>query len=178
MATIIKNAGHISSSPQVDEAKNLMIDYWGEAIDERMYVIPFWQVSQMLAISDLNQIALRVVNIDTPNSMSASWVVFDSQLEESLADPYELGINYYVFAGDLFNGPVAIGNEVFNGIRKITNTPYDNVLRARIGQQEIEPGLGIYEYLVFFLAAECKIIEEGGGGGGLISGAKVPTNSN
>lgn len=176
MAKVIKNSGQINGDPLIIQAEQFMEDYWGEASDERMFMLPFWQVSQMLSMSDLNQIALRVTNIDTPNSMTAKWVVFDSQLEETLVDPYELGICYYVFDGDFFNGPISINNDVVNGIRKVTNTPHNNVIRARVGRREIEEGLGIYEYHVFFLAAECLIINQGGGGGGILSGLKVPVS--
>lgn len=173
MAQIIRNAGPVNSDGDLDQAQLMSIVYWGDLANEKMFVIPFWKVSQMLSISGSNEIALRVSNIDESNIVSASWVVFEQSMADSLNDPVEMGVRYYVIDDSYFNGPILTPPPdimQLSGIRRITTTPHNNVLRARIGK---DPSTG--NFFVFFLAAECTIIDQGGGGGGALSGAKVPS---
>lgn len=173
MAQIIRNGSPVSSNNDLDEAQLLAITYWGSLTNEKMFVIPFWQVSQMLAVSGSNEIALRVSNIDEPNFVSANWVVFEQAMADSLADPAEMGVRYYVIDDTYFNGPILTPPPEIvqlNGIRHINATPENNVLRARIGKNA-----GTGQIHIFFLAAECNIIDQGGGGGGVLAGLKVPT---
>jgi len=173
MATIIRNAGPIADDAFLVQAELFADNYWGGITNERMFVIPFWKVTQMLGASASDEIALRVTNIDDPSIMSASWVVFEQSMADALRDPIEMGVRYYVMDDSFFYGPILTSTPPItqmDGIRSITATPHNNVLRARIGQS---PADG--EFIAFFLAAECVIIDQGGGGGGALSGAKVPT---
>ena len=138
-----------------------------------MFLLPFWQVSQMLAVSGANEIALRVTNIDEPRLMSANWIVFEQIMADTLNDPVEQGVYYFILDDGLFNGPVLTATQpVFqlDGIRKANGTPHNNALRARIGKDDTTG-----DFFAFFLAVECKFITPGGGGGGALSGAKVPS---
>lgn len=176
MATIIRNAGPIADDAFLVQAELFADNYWGGITNERMFVIPFWKVTQMLGAASSDEIALRVTNIDDPSIMSANWVVFEQSMADTLRDPVEVGVHYFIMDDSYFYGPILTSTPPItqlDGIRNITATPHNNVLRVRIGQS---PNDG--QYIAFFLAAECTIIGQGGAGGGVISGAKVPSNSN
>ena len=174
MAEIFRTSAQITTDGGNTEAAALSANYWGDLTSEKMFPIPFWKVHQMLSVSSSNEIALRVVNIEDPNTMYADWIVFQQALADTLTNPtVEIGVRYYVISDDLFNGPVLPSTPPFNpmpGLKNVNSTPQNNVIRGRIG---LDPN---GNYFAYFQAAECVIINPGGGGGGLLSGLKVPTN--
>ena len=172
MATIIRNAGPIFTDVDMVQSEVFAQEYWGDLTNERMFVLPFWQVSRMLGISSSNEIALRVVNIQNPDEVSGNWMVFEQFIADTLNDPVEMGVYYFVLNDTLFNGPVLTTNPVtqLDGIKDVNSSPENNVLRIRLGK---EPGTE--NYYAFFLAAACSIIGDGGGNIGALSGAKVPS---
>jgi len=172
MAQIIRGGAVISSQPSFDEANTLATNYWGSLAQEKMFPIPFWQVSQMLAASSSDQIALRVTNINNPGIVDARWMVFEEALADALQDPVEQGIYYFLLEDQFFNGPILTATEPpqqLDGMRNITNTPENNIVRGRIGIV-----VATQQFVAFFQAAECTIIDPGSGGGGATSGVRVP----
>lgn len=180
MATIIRSAAPVFSDGDINQAEIMATVYWGDLSDELMFVIPFWQVSRMLSVGGSNQIALRVTNIDDPDNVYVNWVVFEESMADTLTDPVEPGIYYFVLDDSYFNGPIFTNTTpIFQleGIRHASSTPEYNVLWARMGKTVDPNDATIEHYSVSFLAAQCAIIGPGGGGGGVLSGARVPRGS-
>ncbi len=179
MATIIRSAAPVFDITGVANANVLAQMYWGDLADELLFVLPFWQAQRMFSVGGSNQIALRVTNITDPGSVYVNWVVFEESMADTLTDPVEPGIYYFVLDDSFFNGPIFTNtNPIFqlDGIRNISSNPERNVLWARMGK-EVDATDESEEFFVNFLAAECAIIGPGGGGGGVLSGARVPRGS-
>lgn len=166
MATIIKNY-KIVDAPEHVESDAFTVNYWGSEQNERMFPIPFWKVSQMLALGNSNQIALKVRNIDRPQYVSAQWMILEASQVDALQDPVEKGTYYFVMDDTIFDGPIITNTGVREGIIK-SGPLYRNIIWGRLGKSKAG------EYFAFFLAAECKIIDGGAGGSGPACGAKVP----
>ncbi len=174
MAKIIRNTGAIISDAAFAEAEQLALNYWGDLSREKMFPLAFWQAKQMLAASSSDEIALRVTNIFDPDSVSASWMVFEQVFSDSLQDPVELGVHYFILDDAFFHGPILTTTTPIlqmAGLYRATSTPQNNIIRGRIG---VDPASN--QYFAFFQAAECILIGQGAGGGGALTGAKVPSN--
>lgn len=176
MATIIRGNTPISSTTELLEIRPFLDNYWLDGNKERMFLLPFWELQQMLAVSNSNQVALRVTNITKPDNVYTSWLVWEESMSDSLRDPVESGIYYFLFDDNLFNGPIfandGSGVVRLQGLKDINNTPKSNALWARLGKDIDEDGEA--SYFAYFLAASVTIIGPGGGGTGLLSGARVP----
>ncbi len=179
MANIIKSIAPIASDASADVANQFAINYWGNLQNEKWFPIPFWQVGQMLAVSNSDTIALRVTNIDNPLMISAKWIVFEEALSDSLQDPVEQGVNYFILEDNTFNGPVLVSTPTtasdntikeFNGLLNTTLTPNNNIIRGRIGSIVTDDNK---ELFAFFQVAECTLIDQGGGGGGVLTGVRI-----
>ena len=175
MAQIIRSGSPILNEEDLDQAIEFAINYWEDLAKEKMFPIAFWEVKQMLTASRSNEIALRITNIEDPESISATWMVFEQFMADTLRDPVEPGVYYFILDDTLFYGPVLIPSTPVTqaeGISKASESPENSIIRGRIGR---DPATGSYH--AFFQAAECILIDEGGGGGGILTGAKVPPNS-
>jgi len=168
MATIVRISSLIDSESEFDSAQNDVISYWTDLSKERWFPLPFWQARQLLLASSSGTIALRVKNINDSSSVSGKWMVFEETIADSLTDPVEQGVFYFVLEDNLFDGPVLKTNPVVQvpGLSRITLTPENNIIRARIGKSENEA-------YALFQVAECILVKPGSGGGGLITGAKI-----
>ena len=128
----------------------------------------------MLAVSNSDTIALRVTNLENPLMISAKWMVFEEALADSLKDPVERGVSYFILDDNTFNGPILVSNpniEEYNGLLNTTLTPNNNIIRGRIGSVTTDDDKK--EYFAFFQVSECTLVEQGGGGNGLITGIRI-----
>lgn len=175
MATIIRSSAPIVGGDLFNEADTYAANYWGDLANERMFPIAFWQVSQMLQASNSNEIALRVVNINSPLTVTAKWITFEESLAETLKDPVESGVYYFVLNGASFNGPIYSTLEPglqYSGMVSINSNPQNNIIRGRIGKNT-ETG----RFYAFLQAAECQVVQAvTRGPGGATTGVKIPAN--
>lgn len=171
MATIIKNY-KIVGKPEHDESIDFAKKYWGSLKKEKMFPIPFWEVRKMLGASSSNQIALRVKNIKDPEYVSAQWMILEDALADTLRDPVEEGIIYYVLDDTTFDGPLITNRGSKDGMIKASRHPQRNIIWGRLGKSNTG------DYHAFFLVAECKILTGGAGGIGPACGAKIPPGGN
>ena len=174
MAKIFRTTALVDSENAFNEALSYANNYWGNLQLEKMFPIPFWQVKQMLLASNDNEIALRVTNISDPSIVTAKWIVFDVAMADSLRDPVEPNVHYFIFDDTLFFGPILTPDPVGQklGMINITSTPENNIIRGRIGKNGTTG-----RYYAFLQAAQCTVITPGGGGpGGATGGARIPAN--
>lgn len=167
MATIIKNYTIVGEAEH-KESDDFAINYWGSLEKEKIFVLPLWEAQKMLNAGSSNQIALRIKNIDSPENISARWIILEEMHADILQDPVEYGIHYYVLNDSVIEGPYITNTKVRRGMIHLTTSPHRNVIWGRIGKSTTG------KYHVFFLVAECKIIDPGAGGSGPLCGAKIP----
>lgn len=175
MAVFYKGGNSIQSESALNQADEFALNYWGSLEAERIFPIAFWKVQQMMAASNSKQIALRVTNIQAPSIVDGIWMVFEDSLVDSLADPVEQGVSYFVLDDSAFYGPTPVTNpngsvSFIMGMLNISDTPHNNVIRGRIGKDNANNRI-----FTFFQAAECRIIGIGGGGQGTSTGFKIPS---
>lgn len=162
-----------------DQANDFAEAYWGSLTAEKFFPIAFWKAKQMFSASNSKQIALRVTDINNPALVDGTWMVFEDSLADSLADPVETGVYYFVIDDSYFDGIALVTITVppntttilrVKGLWNASSTPYNSIIQGRIG---MDPANNIF---AFFQAAECIILEPGGGGGdGTSSGFKIPS---
>jgi hypothetical protein len=174
MAKIFHGGPFKFSQNDYSDAEKFATAYWGDLAFEKYFPIAFWKVKQMLAASNSNQIALRVTDIDNPAYVNAAWIVFEESMADTLADPVEKNVYYFILDDKLFNGPFLVstptGLEEIKGLWKVNNSPENNLIRGRIGFDTVSN-----QFFAFFQAAECKIIGMGAGGQGTSTGFKIPS---
>ncbi len=175
MATIFRGGVPIQTEDGMIQAEQYAISYWGNLNLEKIFPIAFWKAKQMISASNSKKIALRISDINDPLNVDGSWMVFDEAQSDLLADPNEENISYFLLEDSLFDGPVLVpnGNDGFDrveGISKVNNTPYNNIIRGRIGKDALTN-----KTYAFFQAAGCDILGPGGGGEGASTGFKIPS---
>jgi hypothetical protein len=175
MAVFYKGGNSILSTTALGQADQFALNYWGSVAAERIFPIAYWKVQQMIAASNSKQIALRITNIDAPNVLDGFWMPFEDSLTDSLGDPYEPGVSYFIMEDSSFYGPFPIKApndtiKLIKGMLNVTVTPHNAIIRGRIGKDD-QTG----RVFAFFQAAECTIIGIGGGGQGTSTGFKIPS---
>ena len=175
MAKIFKGGNPIMTDGAQDQANDFAEAYWGSLEAEKFFPIAFWKVKQMIAASNSKQIALRITDINNPLVVDGIWMVFEDSLADTLSDPVESGVHYFIIDDSYFDGTALITIPPNNitqvkGLWNANGTPENNIIRGRIGKDAAD------KYFAFFQAAECIIIGPGGGGGdGTSTGFKIPS---
>lgn len=184
MAQIIRNGAIIVDNVGFNQSETFATNYWGTLSNEKMFPVAFWKVRQLLGASSSNTIALRVTNITNPDIVEGRWIAFEEALADTLQDPVELGVYYFIMDDKFFNGPILTATdpiEQIKGIGRVTNFPEKNIIWGRLGKevrQVQEGGQSVQRtfYYAFFNAAECKLLGSGGGSEGGGTGFKIPSN--
>lgn len=182
MAQIFRNGAIIVDDAGFNQSETFATTYWGSLSKEKMFPIAFWKVKQLLGASSSNTIALRVTNITDIDAVEGRWIAFEEALADTLQDPVETGVYYFIMDDKFFNGPILTASdpiEQIKGIGKVTNFPEKNIIWGRLGKevrQIQEGGQSVQRtfYYAFFNAAECKLLGTGGGGQGAGNGIKIP----
>lgn len=136
-----------------DQADIFIDNYWGSHFGDKYFIatVPF--IDKLF--EDCKKIALRVVDIDDPQRVKASWMPFNGQILKK--DKNKDTVYYYLIDEETYNGE--------HGLRNGTNT---NCLIARLGKDE-------GKYFAFFYASQIKLGVPGGTGNSAgTPGVKVP----
>ena len=163
MSTIIRATTKVTDIGSGGDMQLLVNSYWGSAENEKMFILPFWKIKQLLAASSVEEIALKVTDIENTGFVDAEWVVLEENADDTLKDPFKPNDRYYV-----------LNESTFEYIRKAAATlepVYKCALFARLGKETIDNATSYY---AFFNTAVIQLITIGGGGNGASTGFKLP----
>ncbi len=156
-----------------DVEKNINRFTGNDDYKRRTFLISFLEADRLVS-QDGKELALRVIYMDDPDKLEASWVAFD---EETAKKDGNL-VSYFVLKKKFF-GPEARGDKNnfrsrSKGISTITDDDYyfyyDLMITARIGRNEDDSNS------VYFIVGKIDYITSPGGDNpmGATTGAKIP----
>ncbi|NJL73865.1 MAG: hypothetical protein HC892_01330 [Saprospiraceae bacterium] len=126
MATVIRaSVSIVSDIDSLNEMEELVNNYWGSPVEEKVFPIPFWQLNQLFDAASTKEIAFKVTNIDNPSLANAEWVVFEEGMEELLADTRR-DEHYFVMNESVFRAMRA-------EIPELTKPLHTIIILGRIG---------------------------------------------
>lgn len=161
MATIHRLFTKIQDNTSLNEMQPLVNNYWGTAVEEKVFPIAYWQLNQLFIASTSEEVALRVRNIDNPSLVDAEWIVFGEGMEELLEGQREREY-YFVFKESAFED-MRDGIPLLNPINTI-------VIWGRLGKSAPDGN----DYTAFIVSTGCTIIPPGAGGDGAATGLRIP----
>lgn len=163
MATIFKTSSGITDTSSFNEMQTFVNNYWGSAVEEKVFPIAYWKMKQLFAASSSEEIALRVTDINNPSLVDAEWMVFEEGMEDLLQDPVRQGEYYFVIDESVFQ-------DIRNGIPTLTKPLNTIIIWGRLGKAAATGN----NYHAFIAATSGALITPGSGGDGVITGAKIP----
>lgn len=81
--------GNLNNSFDVDLMNNDVRRYWTSAFKEKIFPISFWKAEELITSSNLDQLAFKIINMETPSDVEASWVSFNVETSESSTNASE-----------------------------------------------------------------------------------------
>ncbi|MEM9917320.1 MAG: hypothetical protein AAF990_04450 [Bacteroidota bacterium] len=157
--------GDRDSSFFIDDIVNGLERYWtDDPHSKKMFIIPFTWADELVEASPIDQLALRVENIEDPLRMSANWVGYDEdKLEDERGD-----VTFFLIPKRFFEpgGQAAKAN-----FKSIESKSYEQLhITAQIGRNEA----GNTVVYMIVGAVELIFTPEGDNPAGATSGAKIP----
>lgn len=138
--------------------------YW-VGNEERKFLLPFWKISRLIDRSNLDQLALKIQDIESIDEVDALWVSFNAATRntnnsktnlELLSNAVEriaainsnlyesISENYFVFGTDVLT-------ELNGALSSLNAEKTDQVLVGRIGKSSDN------NYVIYFMLGEVKI---------------------
>ena len=147
------NPAPLFPQPNTFTLDQMLIDvnnYWGNPNAEKMFTVPFWKAEELITNSNLDQIALKVINLEDPAIVSAQWVSFNIEtthpnnhaspqiIAKEATEKIMLIVSSFLTADTDTESYFAFGNDLMNDFRQaITQagrTPVSETVNARIGR--------------------------------------------
>ena len=163
MATIYHASSAVADTGDFDEMQISINNYWGEAAEEKIFLIPFWKALQLLSASPSEQIALHVTDFNNRSLVDAQWESYNDELEPLLAAKTTPNEFYFVMHESVFQNIRA-------SIPKLGNPVNQLMLWGRLGETTPDGN----DFVAFLIAAKGVLFPPGGGGGGASTGIKLP----
>ncbi len=164
MATIYRASAELTTGLDYDAMQTTINNYWGSALEEKVFSIMYWEIRQLLAASSEQEVALKIKDIDNRALVEGEWIPFEEDMEDLLADPANPNETYFVFDEDTLESIRSNINPLANPINTVS-------IWGRIGRSLPMGG----DFQAFLIAVGGVIIPpDGSGGDGTGTGVKIP----
>lgn len=137
-----------------DQAKILITNYWGDSTGDKMFIASLDYLDRLF--TNVNNVALRVVNIDNPDFVKADWIPYLGHPLKK--DTHRDDVYYFILNIDNYSGTNI----------NLTNGTKTNALIARLAKDE-------GKYYAIFYASFYELGRPGGTGNDAGNpGIKIP----
>lgn len=165
MATIHHSNANVGDNTA--EMEQLVANYWGSVVEEKVFPIPFWKAIDLFEASPSETIALHVTDSGNRALVNAEWESYNEEFDTLLMNAPDLTAEYYF----------VLHESDFLSIRTtalVEDPPPNNfLLWGRLGKVTADATV----LTAFIMGAYGTIYGTGSGGEGASTGFRIPPNT-